>query len=76
MISRWGNSLGLRIPQEAVDRLKLGAGAQVSLEVDSNSITIRPVRKTRKWTEAQLLKGVTPGMIGGEIGWGKPDSPA
>ena len=71
-LSRWGNSLGLRIPQEAADRLKLKAGARVSVELGPDSITIRPVRRGRKWTEAALLKGVTPEMVGGEVDWGPP----
>lgn len=71
-VSRWGNSLGLRIPLEAAERLNLTAGAQVSLEVGARSITIRPLRKRRRWTEAELLKGVNPRIVGGEIDWGGP----
>ena len=71
-LSRWGNSLGLRIPQEAADRLKLKAGVKVSVEVGNGSITIRPVRQRKKWSEAELLKGVNPSMVGGEIDWGGP----
>jgi antitoxin MazE len=71
-LSRWGNSLGLRIPREAADRLNLKAGARVSVELRADSITIRPVRKRRIWTEADLLKGVAPEMLGGEVDWGPP----
>ncbi|MFI5380059.1 MAG: AbrB/MazE/SpoVT family DNA-binding domain-containing protein, partial [Tepidisphaerales bacterium] len=42
-VSRWGNSLGLRIPREAANRLKLKAGAQVSVECGDDCLTIRPV---------------------------------
>jgi antitoxin MazE len=69
-VSRWGNSLGLRIPQEAADRLRLKAGDRVSVELRDGSIVIRPVRK--RWTEAQLLKGVSPAMVGGEVDSGGP----
>ena len=34
--------------------------------------TKSPLQPRRKWTEAELLKGVTPGSIGGEINWGPP----
>lgn len=71
-LSRWGNSLGLRIPREATDQLNLRAGAKVTVEIGPDSLTIRPVRKRRKWTEAELLKGVTPQNSGGEIDWGGP----
>jgi antitoxin MazE len=67
-VARWGNSLAFRIPQEVADRLKLADGGQVSLEVGDESFTVRPVRK--KWTEAELLRGVTPKMVGGEVDWG------
>jgi antitoxin MazE len=69
-VSRWGNSLGLRIPQEAAERLKLTSGSRVSVELHHGAIVVRPIRK--KWTEADLLRGVTPDMVGGEIDSGGP----
>ncbi len=71
-VSRWGNSLGLRISREAAHRLKLKAGARVSVECGDDCLTIRPVGRRRKWTEAELLKGVTPEAVGGEVNWGGP----
>ena len=71
-VARWGNSLGVRIPREAVNRLNLKDGESVKLEIGADSITIRPTRQRKKWTEAELLKGVTPDMIKGEIDWGGP----
>src|SRR4051812_46899577 len=71
-VSRWGNSLGVRIPQEAVDQLRLKDGETVTLLLGADSITIRPGKRRKKWTEAELLKGVTPEMVGGEVDWGAP----
>jgi antitoxin component of MazEF toxin-antitoxin module/DNA-binding Xre family transcriptional regulator len=71
-VSRWGNSLGVRIPQEAVERLGLRDGESVSLAIGSDSIAIRRDTPRKKWTEAELLKGVTPEMVGGEVDWGDP----
>jgi antitoxin MazE len=71
-ISRWGNSLGVRIPREGVEQLRLKDGELVSVEINSDSITIRRSKRRKKWTEAELLKGVTPDMGGGEIDWGGP----
>jgi antitoxin MazE len=71
-VSRWGRSLGLRIPQEAVDQLNLKAGEQVSMELAEDRITIKRSRSGKKWTEAALLKGVKPEMVGGEVDWGGP----
>jgi antitoxin MazE len=42
----------------------------VLVEIGAGSITIKPDRK--KWTEAELLRGVTPEMIGGEVDWAGP----
>lgn len=72
-VSQWGNSLGFRIPKEAADRLGLSPGAQVTIEVADDSITIRPARpRRRKWRLADLLKGVTPAKVGGEWDAGAP----
>jgi len=69
-VSRWGNSLGLRIPREAAQQLKLRAGERVRVEVKSGSMTVTPMRK--KWSEMELLRGVTPELVEGEIDWGPP----
>jgi antitoxin MazE len=71
-LSRWGNSLGLRILQEAANRLNLKPGTRVSVELDVDSITIRRIRAGRKRTAADLFKGVKPNMVGGEVDWGPP----
>jgi len=72
-VSKWGNSLGVRIPQDAAERLDLKAGEKVHMEVGEDSITIRPVRRRRrKWTLKALLKGVSPRNVGGEFDWGPP----
>src|SRR5687767_5066197 len=70
-LSRWGNSLGLRIPQEGVDQLRLKEGVKVDMEIGEDVITIRPSKRRKKWTEAELLRGVTPDMCGPEI-WSVP----
>jgi antitoxin MazE len=71
-ISRWGNSLGLRIPSEGVRQLRLRDGESVTLEIGGDRIVIRRTSPRRKWTEAELLAGVTPDKVGGEVDWGRP----
>lgn len=66
-VARWGNSLGLRIPQEGVDRLKLKEGESVNVRVKGDTITIRRAKGRKKWTEQELLKGVTPAMCGPDL---------
>jgi len=66
-VSKWGNSLGLRIPREAVEQLHLKAGGEVELEIVYERMVIRPAKRRKKWTEAELLKGVTPEMCGPDL---------
>jgi antitoxin MazE len=66
-VARWGNSLGFRIPQEGVDQLQLKEGQSVNVRVKSDTITIRRAKGRKKWTEKELLKGVTPAMCGPDL---------
>jgi antitoxin MazE len=66
-VARWGNSLGFRIPQEGVDQLKLKEGESVKVRVRGDTITISRVKSRRKWTEQELLKGITPAMCGPDL---------
>lgn len=66
-VARWGNSLGFRIPQEGVDQLNLKEGESVKVRVKGDTITISRVKPRRKWTEEELLKGITPAMCGPEL---------
>jgi antitoxin MazE len=66
-VARWGNSLGLRIPQEGVDQLKLKEGESVKVRVKGDTITISRVKTRKKWTERELLKGITPAICGPDL---------
>jgi antitoxin MazE len=66
-VARWGNSLGFRIPREGVERLNLKEGESVNVRVKGDTITIRRTKVRKKWTEKELLKGVTPSMCGPEL---------
>lgn len=70
IVNKWGNSLGLRIPQPVANKVGLTAGSVVSIEVVDDTIVISPVR--RKYQLDELLEGVTPELIGGEYDWGEP----
>lgn len=50
-ISKWGNSLGLRLPRHVTDQVRLEDGATVELQVDGCSIRIIPTRKKFKLSE-------------------------
>jgi antitoxin MazE len=68
IVNKWGNSLGLRIPQPVASKVGLTAGTVVSIEVVNNTIVVSLVKK--KYSLDELLEGVTPELIGGEYDWG------
>jgi antitoxin MazE len=45
VIKKWGNSLGIRIPNLIVRELSLKDGSFVNIDGKENEIIIRPVRK-------------------------------
>jgi antitoxin MazE len=66
-VAIWGNSLGVRIPQEAVEQLGLKEGESVQMRISNGSITIRRAKQRKKWSEEELLKGITPDMCGPDL---------
>lgn len=66
-ISRWGNSLGLRLPRHLAEATQLVEGATVKLEVEDGAIKVTPTRKRFRLSE--LLQDESPSK---EFEWGKP----
>lgn len=66
-LTRSGNSLGIRLPREVVDRLELRAGDRITVRVSGNSITIRRTAQRKTWSEKDLLRGVTPATCGPDL---------
>jgi antitoxin MazE len=53
-LTKWGNSLGLRVPKDMADQLRLTEGSAVDLRADgSGRIVMVPAR--RRYTLDQLL---------------------
>jgi antitoxin MazE len=50
-VSKWGNSLALRLPRHVTDQVRLEDGATVELQIDGCSIRITPTRKKFKLSE-------------------------
>lgn len=58
-ISKWGNSLGLRVPREIAARAGLSEGARVEIEGFADGrIVITPSR--RRFTIEELVASMTP----------------
>lgn len=43
-LSKWGNSLGLRIPSDVVKALNLKSGSEIELTLEGNKIILKPKR--------------------------------
>lgn len=54
-ISKWGNSLGLRLPKAAVAAIGIEAGAQLDLVVVGNELRLRPVSQIPVYKLKDLL---------------------
>lgn len=72
-ISRWGNSLALRLPSHVTKEAKLAEGVCVDVEVDDGSIRVTPTRKRFKLAEliADHNKAAATNRTV-EVDWGEP----
>ncbi|WP_310481210.1 AbrB/MazE/SpoVT family DNA-binding domain-containing protein [Chamaesiphon sp. VAR_48_metabat_403] len=70
IVTKLGNSLGVRIPQPVANEVGFTVGTEINIEVVNNTIVISSVK--RKYQLEDLLIGVTPELIGGEYDWGQP----
>jgi antitoxin MazE len=58
-ITRWGNSLGLRLPRDVAARAGVVEGARVDIEGFADGrIVVTPSR--RRFTIEELVEGMTP----------------
>ena len=69
-VTRWGNSLAVRIPKALAEQTLLEEGSEVELSVTEGVLTIRPRALTYRLEE--LLAQVTPDNRHDEIDWGGP----
>ena len=57
-ISKWGNSLAIRLPKVVVDGLRVREGEAVELVLEDRALIIRPARP--RYTLEELVAGITP----------------
>lgn len=67
-ISRWGNSLGLRVPKEIAVRLGLREGSRVNVATDGDRIVVEVDRPVFDLDD--LLVGMTPEAMHDAFDWG------
>ncbi len=69
-ITAWGNSHGVRIPREVLDKAGIAPESEVTITAEAGRIVIEPAR--RKPTLDELLARVRPGDRHDEIDYGAP----
>jgi len=64
MVQKWGNSLGIRIPNLIVREFSLKNGSFVNINDNGNEIIIKPIRKSRL---SEMLDNIDDRNVHGEI---------
>ena len=67
-ISKWGNSLGVRVPLALAKQAGITDGQTVSLTLEDDRLIIR---RSKKFTLKQLLSKITSENLHGEVSTGK-----
>lgn len=70
-VSKWGNSLAIRIPLAIARQAHLAEGDSVALVLDGDGgLTVRPTR--RKYQLSELVARITPKNRHRETDWDRP----
>ena len=69
-ISKWGNSLAVRIPRSLLTELGLSDGDTVEFAVEDGRLMIAPI--SRSYELEELVDGITPENQHTETDWGPP----
>lgn len=69
-VTKWGNSLAIRIPKNIAEQVNLKPGASIAIVIIDNNIVITP--KRQQYSLEELLEGASPEDFDGEYDWGEP----
>ncbi len=69
LLSKWGNSLGLRLPKALTAEIGVSEGQKVEVRAEGGRIVVEPVRKTL--TLEQMMENVTPEAMREAWDWGE-----
>jgi len=69
---KWGNSLGIRIPKEAAEKIGISQGSEIELlfSRDDKTIILKPKKLQKKYTLDELISQITPENRHNEIDFG------
>ncbi len=69
-ISKWGNSLAVRLPKPFMDELGLGEGAEVDIALREGQVILSAAG--REYALEELVDGITLENRHQETDWGRP----
>lgn len=69
-VERWGNSLGVCVPEEIATHVGLREGATVEMTVEGTRIVLASARPSPRFTLDELLVGMTPEAMHEAFDWG------
>jgi antitoxin MazE len=69
-VSKWGNSLGVRIPKAYAEEVGLFAGATAEMKVSEGKLTLALAQP--EYTLEELVAGITSKNRHEEADWGEP----
>jgi antitoxin MazE len=67
-VSKWGNSLALRIPKTLAAELNVQDGDAVDVSLEGGAIVVRPA--ARRYSIDDLVEGIIPRNRHKETDWG------
>ena len=70
VLTRWGNSLGVRLPKALAKSAGLREGSSVDLSFEDKAVVVR--RAKPRYKLGELLKLITPENVHPETDWGEP----
>lgn len=70
-VKKWGNSLAIRIPTRVAQDLGLTNDSQVEITTDGQTAILRR-EVNAPVSLADLVQGITPENMHGEVDWGEP----
>ncbi|HEY9695252.1 MAG TPA: AbrB/MazE/SpoVT family DNA-binding domain-containing protein [Oculatellaceae cyanobacterium] len=68
-VTKWGNSLAVRIPQNLAKEIHVSEGSKVNIGVVDGTLVVKP-RSRKRYSLDELVKGITPENLHAEIDTG------
>ena len=69
LVSKWGNSLGLRLPKTLAAEIGVSDGQKVEVRAEGGRIVVEPVREPLTWEK--MMENVTPEAMREAWDWGE-----